>query len=125
MLKISATTIAHAIAHAREREAFSGSWDNHVEQAFHDEPGSAALDDFVTSWGGGELAEFISTLSEEERASLLAIAWIGQGTFAPEHLDDAIASARAEQSDYDYLLGLPLLAEYLRDGAEKLRCFPS
>jgi hypothetical protein len=120
MLKISAETVAHAIAHAREREAIAGSWENHVERAFHDEPASAVLADFATGWGGGSLAEFISTLDEDEQASLLAIAWIGRGTFSPDNVEAAVVAAKSGHVYHDYLLSTPLLSEYLCDGVEKL-----
>ena len=120
MLKISAATVAHAIAHAREREAIAGSWENHVEQAFHDEPASGVLYDFATTRGGGSLAEFISNLNEDEQASLLAIAWVGRGTFSPDNLKEAVVAAKSGPVYHGYLLSTPLLADYLCDGVEKL-----
>jgi hypothetical protein len=120
MLKISAATVAHAIAHAREREAVVDSWENRVEQAFHDEPASAVLYDFATAWGGGNLAEFISNLDEDEQASLLAIAWIGRGTFSPDNVEEAVVAAKSGPVYHDHLLSTPLLADYLCDGVEKL-----
>ena len=125
MLKISAATVAHAIEHAREREAIAGSWENRIEQAFHDESPTAVLGDFATGWRGGSLAEFISNLDEDEQASLLAIAWIGRGTFSPDDLEAAVVAAKAGHVYHDYLLSTPLLADYLCDGVEKLRCFSS
>ena len=122
MLKISATTVAHAIARAREHDAASGSWESLMQQEFDDELGGSGLDDFAGSTGRGVLAEFLNTLDIDEQACLLAIAWIGRGTYSPDHLDEAIAQARAEQVGPNgyYLPGIPLLAEYLHEGMEKL-----
>jgi hypothetical protein len=69
-----------------------------------------------------ELAEFIGGLNEDEQASLVALVWIGRGSFAPEELSEAIATAKAEQinSTEGYLLGMPLLSDYLEEGLDKL-----
>jgi hypothetical protein len=69
-----------------------------------------------------ELAAFINGLNEDEQAHLVALAWLGRGTFEPEEFDEAVATARAEHvnSTASYLMGMPLLANYLEDGLEKL-----
>jgi hypothetical protein len=122
MLKISAAKVAHAIARAREHDAVAGSWESQMQQIFQEERREEIIDDFTTAYTRGALAEFIESLSGEEQASLLAIAWIGRGTFAPENLEEALEKAHAEQvyPGGDYLTGIPLLAEYLLDGMEKL-----
>lgn len=65
-----------------------------------------------------ELRAFISALNEDEQAALTAVMWIGRETFEPEELAEAIATAKAEATapTEDYLLGIPLLADYLEDG---------
>ena len=45
-----------------------------------------------------ELKEFLESLNEDEQASLIALAWIGRGTYAPGELDEAIATAKAEHA---------------------------
>ena len=61
----------------------------------------------------------------DEQASLVALAWIGRGSFGPEELDEALATARAERTNRteDYLLGMPLLPDYLEEGARPARLF--
>jgi hypothetical protein len=122
MLKISTAKIARAIARAREHDAIAASWENQIQQSFHEELGGAILDAFATGSTQGTLAEFIESLDKEERASLLAIALIGRGTFPPESLTEAVEKAYSEPiyTDDSYLIGIPLLAEYLHDGMEKL-----
>ncbi|WP_375691874.1 DUF3775 domain-containing protein [Pseudooceanicola sp. LIPI14-2-Ac024] len=70
----------------------------------------------------GELRGFLDTLNEDEAASLVAVYWIGRGSFEPEDLAEAIATAKAEatQSTADYLLGSPHLADHLEAGMEAL-----
>ncbi|RMD89616.1 MAG: DUF3775 domain-containing protein, partial [Alphaproteobacteria bacterium] len=69
-----------------------------------------------------ELREFIRALNEDEKASLVAVMWIGRGSFEPEELEEAIETAKAEATSptESYLLGIPLLADYLEEGMEKL-----
>lgn len=99
MLQISPAKIAHVIIRAREFDA--------------DIPGTGHED---------ELRAFIESLNEDEQVSLVAVMWIGRETFAPEELEEAIATARAERTapTEDYLLGIPLLSDYLEDGMEAL-----
>ena len=53
--------------------------------------------------------------------SLVALMWIGRGTYESDELDDALATARSERVNKtsDYLLGVPLLADYLEEGLQK------
>ena len=48
--------------------------------------------------------------------------WVGRGTFDPEDFDEALQTAMDEQvnSVAEYLLGQPLLADYLEEGLDKL-----
>ena len=78
------------------------------------EEGSA----FASSPEVDELREFIDSLTEAEQAEMVAIAWIGHGTFTAEDWDEAVESALEEhpKAAADYLLTLPLLAEDLASG---------
>jgi hypothetical protein len=69
-----------------------------------------------------ELAGFIRDLNEDEQASLVALAWIGRGSFGPEELEEALATARAERTNRtgEYLLGMPLLPDYLEEALDRL-----
>lgn len=64
-----------------------------------------------------ELTQFIEALDADEQDALVALAWIGRGDFAPGDWRDAIAQAaqRREGPTARYLLGMPLLADYLAD----------
>jgi len=68
-----------------------------------------------------ELRALIEDLNVDEAAELIALAWIGRGDFTAEEWDDALAEARTRQASASiYLLGLPLLGEYLEDGLQAL-----
>ncbi|MGR3322026.1 MAG: DUF3775 domain-containing protein [Pseudooceanicola sp.] len=70
----------------------------------------------------GELRAFIEALNEDEAASLVAVYWIGRGTFEADDLTEALETARAEATapTADYLLGSPHLADHLEAGMEAL-----
>lgn len=70
----------------------------------------------------GELRAFIDRLNEEEQAALVAVMWIGRGSFEAEDLDEAIATATSEATTptADYLLGTPHLSDHLENGLELL-----
>jgi len=65
-----------------------------------------------------ELLGAIRSLNEEERLRLVALAWLGRGTYSKGEWREAVATARSEHSrrTAEYLLGLPLLGDYMEDG---------
>lgn len=69
-----------------------------------------------------EFDAFIDSLNVDERASLVAIMWVGRGTFEPEEIDEAIATAQAEATTptREYLKGSPHLADHLENGLDAL-----
>lgn len=118
MLSITTRKVAHVAIRAREIEAKVGRWDG---------PGdSADADTILESRRGdatsGELRAFIRRLNDDEKAELVAIMWIGRGTFEPEELVEAIETAKQEATapTEKYLLGIPLLSDFLEEGLEKL-----
>jgi len=69
-----------------------------------------------------ELRGFLETLNEEEAVSLIALMWIGRGSFEADDLAEAIETARSEARTptADYLLGTPHFADHLENGMELL-----
>lgn len=69
-----------------------------------------------------ELHAFIDALNEDEKANLVAIAWVGRGAFEPEDFAEALQTAYREATTptADYLLGMPHLSENLEAGLEAL-----
>ena len=93
-----------------------------MHRDFRADDGNSILQDFTTDATRSELAEFIGGLNDDEQASLVALAWLGRGSFQPEELDDAIETAKSERPNKteDYLIGIPLLGDYLEEGLDKL-----
>lgn len=65
-----------------------------------------------------ELLGAIRDLPEDERMQLVALAWLGRGTYDKSEWHAALDTARNEhrKRTAEYLLGLPLLGDYLEDG---------
>ena len=84
---------------------------------------NSILEDFANDPTRAELVAFINALNEDEQAHLVALAWIGRGTFGAEDLDEAVETARNERVNATsrYLLGMPLLADYLEEGLGQAR----
>ena len=76
------------------------------------------LEDHADDATEQELIEFIRSLDEDEQAELVALAWIGRGTYDATQFGEAVAEAtRAHNTrTAEYLLGLPLLGDYLEEG---------
>jgi hypothetical protein len=70
----------------------------------------------------GELRAFIDRLNQDEEAELIALFWIGRGSFDAEDWDEALRTAQAEATTptADYLLGSPHFADHLESGAEAM-----
>lgn len=65
-----------------------------------------------------ELMEFIRSLDDDEQVELVALAWIGRGTYTAAQFDEAVAEATRAHNNRtaEYLIGLPLLGDYLEEG---------
>lgn len=118
MLNISPRKIAHIIVRAREVNVKVARWDT---------PSDVADSDTILESRSGdatedELRSFIRNLNDDEKANLVAVMWIGRDTFMVEEFDEAKQTAREEATTptEDYLLGVPLLSDYLQEGLEKL-----
>lgn len=69
-----------------------------------------------------ELHELISDLNVDEAAELVALAWLGRGDYDASEWQDAVAEARARSNrrTAKYLLGMPMLGNWLEEGLDAL-----
>ena len=121
-IEIAPEKVAHVIIKAREYNAKVGAWNASPEEGDADEDPEAILEDFASDPTRAELAGFIDALNDDEQAELVALTWVGRGTFEPEEFDEAVETAKSERINATarYLLGIPLLADYLQEGLEKM-----
>jgi hypothetical protein len=122
MLEISPDKVAHIIIRAREYDVKVAAWDESGATTDAEENSDSILEDIVSDATRIELAEFIAAMNEDEQADLVALAWVGRGTFSADQFDEAVATAKAEHinATKDYLLGIPLLGDYLAEGLDKM-----
>ena len=78
-----------------------------------DEASREILEDFADDLTYQELVDAIEGLNEDERAELIALVWVGRGSFAKDDWDQAIEEARgvAAESVARYLTRIPLLSD--------------
>jgi hypothetical protein len=67
-----------------------------------------------------ELEGWLNAQDEEAQAELVAMYWIGRGDFEGRDFGRAVAEARSRRTTptADYLLGAPLLGDYLELGLD-------
>lgn len=118
MLQIAPEKVAHVIVRAREFDAKVAPWGD----GGREDEAESILEQMPTDATAGELKSFIDGLNEDEQVSLVALMWIGRGTYEGGDLDEALRTARTERVNKTstYLMGVPLLADYLEEGLERL-----
>ena len=65
-----------------------------------------------------EVKAWIRSINDEEQCQIVALAWIGRGDFTITEWDEALRIATDEHNNRtaEYLLGMPLLPDYLEEG---------
>lgn len=120
MLGINTDKVCFIIAKARMFDVKEGVSDPDSGSNPTDEEMRDILEDFASDPTYQELVEFIRGLDEDEQINLVALAWVGRGTFDKSEWDEALDTAASEHNarTAEYLLGLPLLGDYLEEGLE-------
>jgi hypothetical protein len=121
MLTIPLEKLAYIIEKAREFDAEvpgdveegSNAADDDERQILLDTPDNPAAQ---------ELHSAIDGLNIDEREELLALVWLGRGDYDAENWSEALRQARQTQTatETTYLLGTPLLADYLEEAVSAL-----
>ncbi|MCF8474784.1 MAG: DUF3775 domain-containing protein [Emcibacter sp.] len=65
-----------------------------------------------------ELKAMINNMNEEEQNELVALMWLGRGTFGKKEWESAVEEAREANNDHtaEYLMSTPMLPDYLEEG---------
>jgi hypothetical protein len=87
-----------------------------------DDGESGVLSDYPDDATGEQLAETITALNDDEREELVALLWIGRGDFDKTEWPQALAQAHSEldRPAADYLMGEPLLGDFLEEAISEL-----
>jgi len=70
--------------------------------------------------GREEIEDWITSLDEEAQAELVALYWIGRGDYEGRDFPEAVGEARDRRTGptSDYLLGAPLMGDYIELGLD-------
>ncbi len=118
MITIDPDKVCHVIVKARAFDAKEEVVEEDYASNPADEEMREVLQDYPDDPTYDELREFINALNEDEQIELVALTWVGRGSFTVEEWEEAKAEAARAHNERtaEYLLGMPLLADYLAEG---------
>lgn len=119
MLTIPLSTVAWIILKAREFDVKDVSSDDENDDG--DNPMSV-LEDRSDDSTEDELTSWIGDLNLQQQAELVALFWLGRDDGDADDFPGLVAQAQGQQGSATarYLLGSPLLGDYLEEGLETL-----
>lgn len=122
MLGINPEKVRQVITEARTFDAKEEVSDPDSGSNGADDGMADILEDFADDATYAELTEFIRSLDEEEQTNLVALAWIGRGTYEASEWEEALAEARRARNarTAEYLVSLPKLGDYLEEGLAQM-----
>jgi Protein of unknown function (DUF3775) len=118
MRGISTDKICFIIVKAREFDVKVPPEEPDPASNSADDNESIVLQDYADDATFEELKTFIDSLDRDEQCALVALMWVGRGTYSADEWNAALAQAYREANDRasEYLLGDPLLADFLEEG---------
>jgi Protein of unknown function (DUF3775) len=116
-LSISRDKLCFIIAKAREFDVKDVVTDPDGASNATDDGMLSVLEDHPDDPVVQELTGFIKALTEDEQIDLVALTWLGRGDGTIDDWDDLRREATwaHNQRTASYLLGIPLLSNYLED----------
>lgn len=118
MLTIDPDKVCRIVVMARAFDAKTEAVEEDPASNMAEDEMLEALEDHPDDATEEALAEFIGGLNVDEQCELVALAWVGRGSFARGEWREAMREARHAWNERvaEYLLGMPLLGDYLADG---------
>jgi hypothetical protein len=118
-LRISSEKVCYVVVKARE-------FDVKVAPAWLDDGSNPTddgmmriLEDYKDDPTLAELQSYLRSLDDDELEDLVALTLIGRGDYTIDEWEDLMSEVRdlrASQNTVRYLIGIPLLGDYLEDG---------
>lgn len=113
-------SICRIILRAREYEAqVPGDYDSDEDPSNISDEGEealAVLDDAANSSVEEELQAALDDLADDQIAEVLALCWVGQGTYEASDWDEALEAAAEEKNAVEELMEMPMMASVLDAG---------
>jgi Protein of unknown function (DUF3775) len=121
-LSISPEKVSYIIAKAREFDVKDVVTDPDSSSNAADDAMLSVLEDHKDDPVVAEIRAAIFALNVDEQVDLVTLAWLGRGDGGVEDWDDlrAEASRAHNRRTASYLLGIPLLSDYLEEGLSQL-----
>jgi hypothetical protein len=121
-LSISSEKACFIIMKAREFDVKDAATDPDSGSNPSDDKEISVLEDQPDDPVVEELTSFIDALSEDEQIDLVGLAWLGRGDYAAGDWESVRGEAAAahNQATANYLLGMPLLGDFLEEGLSLL-----
>jgi hypothetical protein len=122
MLQIDPQKVCYLIIKAREFDAKVPVVEPDPGSNPSDEDMRGVLEDYPDDPVDVEIRTLVDSLNEDEQIDLVTLLWLGRGDGSKDEWSTIRNEATAARSDHtaDYLLGTPLLSDYLAEGLNKL-----
>jgi hypothetical protein len=117
-LRISPEKVCFVVVKARELDVKVEPEELDEGSNPTDDQMTAILEDYADDPTFEELKSFLESLNDDEVEDLLALTWLGRGDYSLDDWDEIMSEVRdvRERHTVDYLLGTPLLPDYLEGG---------
>ena len=122
MLQTPLEQLAYIIEKAREYDAETAPVDSNSGSNPSDDNDVAILEATADNPTRQELAAALDALNEDQKIEILALTWLGRGDFDRGEWREALAQAGEihNATETEYLIGTPLLADYLEEAIASL-----
>lgn len=122
MITIDLEKICFVVIKAREYDVKVEPSGPHSGSGAADDGEVEILEDYADDPTREELESFLNALNHDELAELQALMWVGRGDFGKEEWGEVLRDARALDPERTpgYLIGTPLLSDYLEEGLSAL-----
>lgn len=118
-LSVSLETVCRLIVRSRELEAQVSAIETEEDADPTDsDDGMAVLEDEANESVEAEMAAALDDLADDQIAEVLALAWVGRGTYDASEWEEALEEANDPDAEdpVDQLLDMQMLAGYLEAG---------
>jgi hypothetical protein len=119
MPDINTDKVCFLIVKAREFDVKTGVEEPDPDSEASDTEIGEALQDFAEDPTLQEIKMFVDELNEDEQIDLVAMMWLGRGDYDTSEWEDARTEAIRAREEHghtaEYLLGAPLLGDYLEE----------
>ncbi|MEN3976692.1 DUF3775 domain-containing protein [Emcibacter sp. SYSU 3D8] len=118
MESLSVGVVSYIIVKAREFDVKVDPVEENPGSDEADDGERIILEDFADDPTYQELHEAIEDLDDDAAYELVALMWVGRGTYDAEDWEEAVETAKQEATNAtaDYLIGTPQLGDFLEDG---------